>query len=1201
MLRRIFRVFIHPLTLAIVGLLALSLIIWFVGPLISIGTLRPLESETVRWILIGLILLAWLAKKAWSWFAARRTNAQLVDGLLKSAPEQVVAGPSASEEEVAALNKRFEEAISVLKKVRMSASGKKPGLSDMVSLTGRQFLYQLPWYIFIGAPGSGKTTALINSGLQFPLAEKFGTASIKGVGGTRNCDWWFTDEAVLLDTAGRYTTQESDREVDSAAWKGFLQLLKRARPRRPINGVMLTVSVSDLLQQSPQERETHAAAVRARLQELHEHLQIRFPIYVLVTKCDLLAGFMEFFGELGKEDRAQVWGVTFPHSEDPKAAPLGAFGNEFELLEQRLLDRLMDRMQAERDPQQRAQTFTFPQQFATLRPVLAEYLERVFAASKYEEAPLIRGVYFTSGTQEGSPIDRVMGTLARAFGLERKVVPPQAASGRSYFLTSLLHHVVFEERGLAGINLRWERKRTLLQWAAYATAALLLVGSSAAWFISYSRNKSYVAEVDARLPEARKQLESLPVTTSTDVLGLMPILDSVRQIAVTPDIANGTPLSMGFGMFQGDKLSAAAEQSYRRLLQDVLLARVSLRVEEQLRSANANNLEFSYEALKAYLMLNDPAHFDAAALKAWITFDWERTLPRDATQEQRKALESHLDALLERGAVTSPVPADANLVASVRTMLAQYGLPLRVYSRLKRQGVGADIPEFTVVKAAGPSAPLVFTRVSGQPLTRGVPGLFTYDGYYKAFKRDSDKVANELADEEGWVLGIKDAGMAGRLTDAASRERLTEDVRRLYLTDYAKTWDDFLNDVKLIRPSSMQQTIEVARILSAVDNPLSPFLRAASRETTLVKPQGEKELTDKVKDKLELEARNRLGSIFGTEITSKNPVAPKEPIEYIVDKRFESLRRYVTSSAQGQPAPVDAAIALVGELHTMLNAADTALKSKTSPPASEVPNRVKAQAPGMPEPLRSVLQSLSETSARLAGGAIVANTTEAIGAQVGEFCRQAIAGRYPLDRASTRDATQDDFATLFAPGGRMDDFFQRNLAPLVDTSSRPWTFRRINDAPIGGSTALIQFQRAQVIRDVFSRSGGRTPSLKLDFKPIEMDAALTQFILDVDGQLVRYSHGPQVPQSVTWPGPRGSTQVRVQIQPPGPSGVSGLTTEGPWALFRMFDKVNIDPTSLPERFIVTFTVDGRKAQFEVTANSVHNPFRLRELDQFQCP
>jgi type VI secretion system protein ImpL len=656
---------------------------------------------------------------------------------------------------------------------------------------------------------------------------------------------------------------------------------------------------------------------------------------------------------------------------------------------------------------------------------------------------------------------------------------------------------------------------------------------------------------------------------------------------------------MGFGMFQGDKLGAAAEQSYRRLLQDAFLPRLSLRIEEQLRTANANNLEFAYEALKAYLMLGDSAHFDGDALKAWIRFDWERSLPHETTQEQRAALARHLDTVFERGAVSNPVPADQNLIASVRNMLARYPLANRVYSRLKRQGVGSDIPEFTVVKAGGPSAPLVFTRPSGQSLTKGVPGLFTYDGYHKAFKREADKVANQLADEEGWVLGTKDQGALGRLTDPSSRARLIADVRRLYLTDYAKTWEDFLNDIKLVRAGNLQQTMDVARLLSAMDNPMVPFLRAASHETTLIKPDADKSVTDKAADRLAQETR-RLGSIFGGDDKAQ-PAAPAEAIENIVDRRFESLRRYVTSSAPGQPAPIDAAVVLMGELHTLLSATDTALKAKTALPPSEVPNKVKAQAPSMPEPLRSVLQGLADVSARMAGGAIVTNTNEAIEVQVGEFCRRAIAGRYPLVRSSSRDATQDDFATLFAPGGKMDDFFQKNLATLVDTSSTPWSFRRINDVAVGSPAALVQFQRAQTIREVFFRAGGRTPGLRLEFKPIEMDDAITQFILDVDGQLVRYSHGPQVPQSVTWPGPRGSTQVRVQIQPAGPTGVSGVTTEGPWALFRMFDKVTIAPTSQAERFNVTFSVDGRKAQFEVTANSVQNPFRLRELEQFQCP
>ena len=167
------------------------------------------------------------------------------------APDAKGSRPSI-DPETQVLSERFSEAVAALRKMRATASGGKSGWRDFISLSSKDFLYELPWYVFIGGPGSGKTTALINSGLRFPLAEKTGAGSIQGIGGTRNCDWWFTDEAVLIDTAGRYTTQDSHQESDKNAWQGFLGLLKKTRPRRPLNGIFLTVSVPDLLGQVPQ-------------------------------------------------------------------------------------------------------------------------------------------------------------------------------------------------------------------------------------------------------------------------------------------------------------------------------------------------------------------------------------------------------------------------------------------------------------------------------------------------------------------------------------------------------------------------------------------------------------------------------------------------------------------------------------------------------------------------------------------------------------------------------------------------------------------------------------------------------------------------------------------------------------------------------------------------------------------------------------
>ena len=310
---------------------------------------------------------------------------------------------------------------------------------------------ELPWYVMIGAPGSGKTTALLNAGLRLPLYTRDSSPSVPGVGGTRNCDWWFTNEAVLLDTAGRYTTQASDRKADSAAWQGFLGLLRQFRPQRPLNGTLVTVSVMDLLLWSKAERARFSAHVRMRLSEMYAALNARFPVYVLVTKLDMLAGFTEFFGDLDAAGRAQVWGTTFAPDIDPAliAAPYAA---EFAALENRLGAEMLARLHEERDLQRRAAIYRFPQQFHAIGPMVGDLLALAFGTQVNHKPLQLRGVYYTSSTQEGNPIDRVMVALARSFRLERGAAAVTGGTGKSFFLTRLLHEVVFSEADLAVVD-----------------------------------------------------------------------------------------------------------------------------------------------------------------------------------------------------------------------------------------------------------------------------------------------------------------------------------------------------------------------------------------------------------------------------------------------------------------------------------------------------------------------------------------------------------------------------------------------------------------------------------------------------------------------------------------------------------------------------------------------------------------------------
>ncbi len=293
---KLLALFKSGLFITVIGLLLLALLIWFGGPYLGFGESQPLASPVARLLLIVVIVAIWAIWLQIQHMRVRSKTNQMA-GELGGQNESADGGrDDRSANERAQLQGRFQEAVDTLRKNR----------------SGGTNLYALPWYVVIGPPGSGKSTLLQNSGLNFPLSSKFGKEAIRGVGGTRNCDWWFTDEAVFLDTAGRYTTQDSDRGADASAWEEFLNLLRKYRKRRPINGVIVAMSLSDLLTLDANGRQQHILAVRQRLEELAKHLHIGVPAYLVFTKCDLVAGFTEFFDDLNPELRSQVWGMSFP-------------------------------------------------------------------------------------------------------------------------------------------------------------------------------------------------------------------------------------------------------------------------------------------------------------------------------------------------------------------------------------------------------------------------------------------------------------------------------------------------------------------------------------------------------------------------------------------------------------------------------------------------------------------------------------------------------------------------------------------------------------------------------------------------------------------------------------------------------------------------------------------------------------------------
>jgi len=1166
----------NPWFIGGLGIAAISSIVYFIGPLIGIGDARPLAGMATRWVVIVLLILGWVIFQLLRQMRAAKASAQISSGIVAEAAGADDSARSA--EEVAALKARFEEAVEVLRK---SDGGKGKSL------------YDLPWYIIIGPPGAGKTTALVNSGLRFPLAERFGKNALRGVGGTRNCDWWFTDEAVLLDTAGRFTTQDSHASADKAAWEGFLELLQRYRKRRPINGVLVAISATDFMTMDAHQRRQQAAAIKDRIRELDGFFGMRFPVYVLVTKCDLINGFVDYFDDLDREQREQVWGVTLPMVEaaDGDAAGVARLADELDALFARLDQNLIRRLQQERDVKRRAQIYSFPRQIGSLKAPLMEFLEEVFRSSRFEQAAMLRGVYFTSGTQEGTPIDRVMGAISRTFGLEQQALPSFAGQGRSYFITRLLQGVVFQESGIAGTNQKVERRRALLQRVAYAGSFVVVAMLIAGWIVSYFGNLSLIEETRSRLAVAEQAVAEIPRNRVEPEVAL-PALDALRSLAETPRLQQGLRFS-GLGLSQADNLAEQAEAAYRRALINELLPRVMVRLEQQVASSRPP-LEYTYEALKTYLRLGLEKHFDAELIGAWVTLDWEARLPRELGSDKHQALTQHLAAMLEQRPTQLPLPMDEEVIRQARQRLLQIPLEQRIYSRLKGSRIVQGLPDFTVLDRAGPESLRVFVRDSGTPLSTGIPAFFTRAGYERIFGNpDSYQLVEELTSEQ-WVL--RDEGDASSVKDIPS---MLAGLQDLYFADYIKEYRALIQDVQL---APFRDSREAARILNVLsqpaNSPLTNLITAIQQETDF-SSKLEVASTDGNDDAFAAQ-RERLQQALGqVESSAVNPRASRHA--NVVEEAFSEFRDL--GGAGDASAPVQNLVNLLREL------ADFMLLVASEESVSGIPHhlvqrgqatlqKIKFEAERQEQPLlKGLLDDAATSASNIAFGGVATNIDAQWRSGPLAFCQRAVSGRYPVDPAGRSEIRLEDFGRFFGYGGELDQFFQAYLKDHIDTSQRPWRASGRTGVQLSGG-AIAQFERAQAIRETFFR-GDAVPHVGFELTPISMDSTITQFSMSINGQTIQYFHGPRVSQSFSWPGGDGVGEVRLEVSPSG--GVPMRTERGPWSWFRILEEARMSESSVPEHFQVVFELGGRTVTYELVARSAYNPFKLRELREFSCP
>ncbi|MBL9024452.1 MAG: type VI secretion system membrane subunit TssM [Myxococcales bacterium] len=784
------------------------------------------------WILV--VLSAVLVLGTLGFFLRRlreRAGAGKLEGLLADqAAQQLKQAPPERRAQIQALQAQVVAGVQALKRSKLRGS-----------LGGASALYALPWYVIIGPPGAGKTTALKHSGLAFPYgaADKGG---LQGVGGTRNCDWWFSNEAILLDTAGRYATDKDDRDE----WLGFLRLLAKHRPARPIDGILVAISVAELLDRDEADVEATGKKLRARMDEVLLELGMQVPVYLLLTKVDLVAGFVEFFSDLKRSDRTQAWGATIPLGA-PRGEPGHLVGAELEGLVKQLHARALRRLALERSREVREKIHQFPIELAALDRALRHLVDVAFEPNAFQSTPLLRGFYFTSGTQEGRAVDRVVGRMSAAMGVAPAHRPSAPLEPKSYFLHDVFQNVIFRDKDLAALSPA-ERRRRLLKSAmvaAVAIAAALALGAPA--YRSYRENVAFLSDAQTRAAQAAA-VDWSQGAASLKLRQLTPLLETLQTLDRFDE--DGVPVSMGWGMYVADRARTPLLRVYLAEMQEGFVFPVKAKLEEELARADGSSYFEHYRLLKLYLMLGDPEHVDPEWATGLYTARWaDRLAPTsDLAPADMRALARphvrHYFELLKAGEIAS-VRIDDDLVGRVRAALQRVPVSRRyddlfVHSlRTERIDPAQD----------GTPDNLVFPPVSLPTIFRDRPealkvlqsrsflqtrSFLQVDGPYTerghAAVLELMRNASGLLEAEAWVVPLGPDESPRLIPDHLAA------VAKRYETEYIRQWSAFFADVVVKQPADVDDAIELYRVLSTTPYPVGRLIEVLENETQWKNP-----------------------------------------------------------------------------------------------------------------------------------------------------------------------------------------------------------------------------------------------------------------------------------------------------------------------------------------------------------------------------
>ncbi|MGN0932592.1 type VI secretion system membrane subunit TssM [Falsigemmobacter intermedius] len=1083
----------------LVAAFLLSLAIWVSGPLLVVAQNRPLDAAGTRLIVIALV---WLGLAA-----AIRGRHQL---------------------------RRRREAAFLRD---LAAIDPTLPWGTLGGATGARPLHERPWYLVIGPPGVGKTAAILNSGLSFAPDPD------AGGGGQAGRGWQIlpAEEAVLIEISG------------GAIPQALTDLLKSRRGQPALNGIILMASLTALADDADGQP-VRSVLPAPLLTAIDTGRGARIPVWVLLTRADLIAGFSESFPH--GSPAPDHFGFRLPASgRGPRIDPAVQVAQGFDALVSRLRAQVADSVAVQSDPATFRLAIGFPPAMSALRPRLTEWLAQIFPPDLREQTVVLQGVWFCSGGGGGRQIDPLRPVLLRSFGLTRQLPQRGNETRTPMFVNGFFHRILLPEAGQTGALKGWKRV------APFAAALCLGLGLAVPLVQHHAANEALIARVAQQVKEVERLIPQ-GAEVNSDPLPVLAVLDRLRRLPGAPEGEVTKAPDPSAGLYVDDLLQNGARLAYRDGLNRLLLPRLLLRLEEVMQS-RVNEPEVIFSALRTYLMLGQAGLMVPSQVLDWFAADWAEQGGDALSVAQRARLALHLGDLLRQP--MQPVALDDSLITQMRGVLARLPQARRIYAQLVIRAAADAPPPFRVDEAAGPGAAEILRRPSGAGLTEGVEGFYTRQGFHQVFLPHLSDLG-ALLQNEAWVLGPARLPAAG---DQAQRA-VVQDVLGIYYRDYIARYEALLGDIDIIPFENPQHAAEGLRQLSQPDSPLLSLLNAIARQSLLSLPD---------------DATATGAAEAGAGMRDGRGDAPgSDSLGAVVEGHFRALRDLVNGTG-GQPSAFERVRAVLAD------------------PRDGSSGRIGAAVRGgSSDPSRLLdrwLMQIRAVRAAPEGSGLRSRLTQLWQSEVLPLCEKVTQGGYPFQPGAQAEVHPEDFLALFGPEGALERFFQTYLTATekAETDQNG----SAQEDPALAPFVIAAFDRAAQIRDGFfaadlpSGAGFRLRPHHLGtYAP---DAQIQRVALEVDGHRTAYGPEDFGDLIVPWPGRSGG--ARISLEPEREGGENSLHRHGPWALIRLLSAAEMRP-STEGGTLLLYRIGGRSVSFSLKSRGRFED-TLAALATFKCP